>query len=164
MGANAADVQAIRGEVQKLKTDMATADQQYKREAKKRIDGQQKLAKMSQTVQQTSKDLLLVEDIVVITLASECAAKSKLPPIDDPSQQRVISPMPEKVSNADEAVKIYTEQKTYLTEDIEYRTFLRDSERAMTEIYDTAKDEMIQILQEYCNDDSLINRIREMAE
>jgi hypothetical protein len=164
MVASAADVQAIRGEVQALKNDMTTLDQQYKKQAAKRIEGQQKLAKMSQTVQQSSKDTVLVEDIVVITLACETMAKSKLPPIDNPADTRQVEAMPAKVSSADEAVKIYTNQKNYLTEDIQYRTMLRDSERAMNDVYEAAKDEMIQVLQEYCGDAKLINTVQGIAE
>ena len=163
MVATAADVQAIRGDVQQLKTTMASTDQQYKRDAAKRIEQQQLLAKMSQYVQQSSKDTMLVEDIVVITLASETAAKLQLPPIENPAETRQVPPMPGKVASADEAVKLYSDQKTMLTEDLQYRTMLRDSERGMCDVYESATQEMMQVLIDYCEDLNLISRIQKMG-
>jgi prefoldin subunit 5 len=156
MGATAADVQAIRAEVQQLKNDMASIDSQYRQLASKRIEGQQKLAGLSQKIQQSSKDLLLVEDIVVITLSSETSAKLSLPPIENPAETRTQQAIPGKVSSADEAVKIYSEQKAMLLQDIEYRTMLRDAEKTMVDIYDKAVEEMLDVLNEYCSDKNLI--------
>lgn len=163
MGATGADVNAIKAQVQQLKSDMASMDQEYKKEASNRIERQQKLAKMSQTIQQSSKDTLLVEDIVVITLASETSARLSLPDIDNPADTRQMNPIPEKVSSADEAVKIYTEQLNVLNEDIKYRTMLRDSEKTMVDIYDASKNEMLDVLNQFCNDSNLIANIEQIA-
>lgn len=162
--ATAADVNAVREKVQKLKGEMTSVDQQYKLNATKRIEAQNRLAKMSQTVQEKSKDIMLVEDIVVVTLASETLARSKLPPIDNPADKRPPNQTPGKVSSAEEAVKIYTGQMNILQEDIEYRTFLRDSEKDMVEIYESAKNEMLQLMDEYCNDESLKSKIQAIAQ
>lgn len=163
MGATGADVNAMKAQVQQLKSDMASMDQEYKKEASNRIERQQKLAKMSQTIQQSSKDTLLVEDIVVITLASETSARLSLPDIDNPADTRQMNPIPEKVSSADEAVKIYTEQLNVLNEDIKYRTMLRDSEKTMVDIYDASKNEMLVVLNQFCKDSNLIANIEQIA-
>lgn len=165
--AGPADVEACRNELLQLKQEAQHVNVEYKTSAQKRIQQQQTMARLVQTVQDSGKhDTALVEDVIIASLHAETAAslsQAKLlkniePPPQIPSQQPT-----GRVSSAEEAVAIYHGQIAILTKDMQYRKAMRDAEVALNKIYDAGIRQIVDVVNEYCLEAGLKNQVQSIA-
>lgn len=163
----AAEVEACRNELLQLKQEAAQVNADYKKFANNRVAQQQTMARLVQTVQLQSKDTPLVEDVIIVSLRAETAASKsqaekfegvEAPPKIDPANQPG-----GRVKSAEEAVAIYSFQIETLSTDLEYRRVLRDAEEALNVIYGEGIEEILNVIEEYCQDEGLTNEMQGIA-
>lgn len=149
-------VDAIRATLQSAKTEAKAVQDAYKTKAEQRIAYQEKMAKINQMIQSKSNDAPLVEDVIVVTLRAEKAAQERfyLTP-EKPTLEAIPVTEGQKTKDAAEAIKIYQSQVDVLKEEIDYRTKMGMAERDMDIIYRTAIDDILDILDEFCQDGRL---------
>jgi len=166
----AAEVEAARNQLLELKQEAQQVQADYKQFANRRVNQQQIMARLVQTVQsaRSSKDdTPLVEDVIIASLHAETAAsqsQAKLlagiepPPKIDPANQ------PQgRTSSAEEAVAVYTGQIQTLQTDLNYRVAMRDAEAALNEIYEEGIQNIVQIMEEYSSDEALTDQMQSIA-
>ena len=164
----AAEVEACRNRLLELKQEASQINSDYKTFANKRVAQQRTMARLVQTIQTKCKDTPLVEDIIIVSLRSETAASKaqaeKLKGLEAPNKiDAANQPAGDRTKSAEEAVSIYNSQIETLSTDLEYRKALRDAEEDLNEIYGAGIDEIVSVMQKYCEDSVLINQMQGIA-
>ena len=166
-----ASVQAIRAELLKVKGEVQLIQQQYKEHAEQRCEYQTKMAQLNQMIQQqtstaSQNDVMLVEDVIVVTLAADHAAQcrySELPPPPPPSDKREAASTTGTTKNAEEAIQTYKAQIEMYQAEKTYREHLDAAETDMDIIFRQAVDEILDILDQYCDNVNLHRAVESFA-
>lgn len=160
----AAEVEACRSELLGLKEEVRNVVSNYNSVANQRVQEQKKLARIVQSVQERSTDVVLIEDIIVVSLLSEEAARRshqrELPdqPFIDPDNQ------PHgRTSSAEEAISIYQSQIETLSKDKLYREALLECEADMLEIYGKGVLDIHNTVTEYADDPELVQLVESIG-
>ena len=163
----AAEVEACRNRLLELKQEASQINSDYKTFANKRVAQQRTMARLVQTIQTKCKDTPLVEDIIIVSLRSETAASKaqaeKLKGLEAPNKIDPANQPGGRTKSAEEAVSIYNSQIETLSTDLEYRKALRDAEEDLNEIYGAGIDEIVTVMQKYCEESVLINQMQGIA-
>lgn len=163
----AAEVEACRSRLLELKQEASQINADYKTFANKRVAQQRTMARLVQTIQTKSIDTPLVEDIIIVSLRAETAASKsqaeKMKGLEAPNKIDPANQPGGRTKSAEEAVAIYNSQIETLSTDIEYRKALRDAEEALNDIYGTGIDEIVAVVQKYCEDSTLTNQMQGIA-
>jgi hypothetical protein len=163
--AGPAEVEACRNQFHALKGQVQSIQTSYKQQAGMRIDAQQKMARMVQTVQERSgADVELVEDVIVISLQSETQALHARGEIPNPPVIDVANQPSGRTSSAEEAVAVYTKQIETLEQDRAYRQCMLDTETAMANVYTKGIQEILAVMRIYCKETALVGQLEGIAE
>jgi hypothetical protein len=158
------EVEACRNELLQLKSVVQTVQAEYQTMARTRVAEQTKIARMVQVVQDrcSSKDVPLVEDVIVIALQTEMAARCdhlpEAPPAIDPSSQ----PSERQTASAEEAMAVYQRQITTMQLELDYREALLQIETKMVRKYDTGINRVVETVKEYGRS-QVVEEIKQMA-
>jgi hypothetical protein len=100
------EVEACRNELLQLKSEVQTVQADYQKMAKTRISQQTKMARMVQLVNDRCmmNDVPLVEDVIVISLQAETAARCDDPPVAPPPIDPACQPHGSQTASAEEAL------------------------------------------------------------
>jgi hypothetical protein len=131
------EVEACRNELLELKSQVQTVQEDYKTMAKKRVSQQTKMARMVQLVNDRcmTKDVPLVEDVIVISLQTETTARCDDPPVAPPPIDPACQPHGRQTASAEEAWQIYQQQIATLQMERQYRAAMLQLETKMVGIY-----------------------------
>ncbi|GAX11512.1 hypothetical protein FisN_22Lh203 [Fistulifera solaris] len=139
-----------------LKTEQRELQALYQERAHQRVEYQNKMANLNVMLQKRSMDTMLIEDVVVVTLVAENDARERyalLPPA--PTKTAIAVEPGQKTKSLEEACNIYRSQIEVLEEMIEYRRILTATERDLDLLYRQAVDDILDIMDEYCDDEKL---------
>ena len=161
--AGAAEVEAVRSELLQLREDVQQAQADYQSQARARVAQQQTMARIVQTVQEKTHDVALVEDVIIVSLKAETAARRSRghipakPVIDPNSQPRG------RTASAEEAIAVYKSQLAILQQEMEYLSGMLHTEIVMAEIYQQGNRDIVDTMKSYSNSPSLTDQIESMA-
>jgi hypothetical protein len=139
-----------------LKTEQRELQALYQERANQRVEYQNKMASLNVMLQKRSLDTMLIEDVVVVTLVAENNARERyalLPPA--PTKTAITVEPGQKTKSLEEACNVYRSQIEVLEEMIEYRRTLTATERDLDLLYRQAVDDILDIMDEYCDDEKL---------
>jgi hypothetical protein len=152
---SAVGVQAVRGELLKVKEEAKSIQSTYKVKAEQRVAYQNKMAKLNEMIQLRSKEVMLVEDVIVVTLAAETEAQERYSHLEPPTKKAEPVVVGQTTKSAEDAIRIYNSQIEELKEEIEYRTQMTMAETDMDIIYRAAVDDILDIMDAFCEDGRL---------
>lgn len=159
------EVHACRNELLQLRSEVQKVQSDYQTMARTRVAQQAKMARMVQTVQDrcSKNDIPLVEDVIVIALQTETAARCdklpQAPPPIDPSSQ----PTGKQTASAEEAMAIYQQQIATMQLERDYRSELLQIEQKMVQIYDHGITDVVDTVREFGRS-QIIDDIKRMAD
>ena len=159
------EVHACRNELLQVRSDVQKVQSDYQTMARTRVAQQAKMARMVQAVQDkcSKNDIPLVEDVIVIALQTETAARCdklpQAPPPIDPSSQ----PTGRQTASAEEAMAIYQQQIASIQLERDYRSDLLQIEQKMVQIYDHGIRDVVDTVREFGRS-QIIEDIKRMAE
>lgn len=131
------EVEACRNELLQLKSEVQTVQADYQRMAQKRVSQQTKMARMVQLINDRcmNNDVPLVEDVIVISLQTETAARCDSPPEKPPPIDPACQPHGRQTASAEEALTIYQLQIATMQTEQKYRQALLQMETKIVEAY-----------------------------
>jgi hypothetical protein len=160
---SAAEVEACRAQLLRMKAEAQGTQGSYKTAANHRIAMQQKIAQMVQLVQGRSSDVELVEDVIIASLKAETQAslsQCEIPeaPVIDPNNQPS-----GRTASAEEAMASYKSQMAILQKEHEYREGMRKAEELMGGFYKNGIDRILAVMKEHCKDPRLMQQLQGIA-
>lgn len=160
-----AEVHAKRAEVLKLRDHARAIQAAYMAKAEQRLAYQNKMAKLNEMIQLRAKDVMLVEDVVVVTLMAEKDALDRYAGSPDvPQSLAETIAEGQRTKDPNEALRIYNSQLDDLHAQIEYSSAMAMAERDIDDIYRKAVDEILDIMELYCGDPRLLSDVMRFAE
>ena len=159
------EVHACRNELLQLRSEVQKVQVEYQAIARNRVALQSTMARMVQTVQDrcSKNDVPLVEDVIVIALQTETAARcDKLPPAPPPINP-ASQPTGRQTASAQEALTIYQQQIATMQLEHDYRAELLAIEQKMAQIYDHGILEVVETVREFGRS-QVIDEIKRMAD
>jgi hypothetical protein len=139
-----------------LKTEQRELQALYQERANQRVEYQNKMANLNVMLQKRSMDTMLIEDVVIVTLVAENNARERYALMPPAPTKTAISVEPgQKTKSLEEACNVYRSQIEVLEEMIEYRRTLTATERDLDLLYRQAVDDILDVMDEYCDDEKL---------
>lgn len=154
----------LKERLRALKSEQSEIQELYKERASQRLEYQNKMASLNLMLQHRSFDTMLIEDVIVVTLVAENDARERfalMPP--EPTKTPIQVQPGQKTKSLEEACNVYRSQIEVLEEMIEYRRALTATERDLDLLYRQAVDDILDIMEEYCDDEKLIGDMLSFA-
>jgi hypothetical protein len=159
------EVHACRNELLQLRSEAQKVQTEYQTMARTRVAMQAKMARMVQTVQDkcSKNDVPLVEDVIVIALQTETAARCDQLPTAPPAIDPASQPTGRQTASAEEAMAVYQNQIATMQLEYNYRSELLQIEQKMVKIYDSGIRDVVDTVKVFGRS-QIVDDIKRMAD